>query len=422
MKTNFPRRITALALLSLAGVATATAQEVNLKWIGKDASKDLGGYMPQRLKLSSTKPESLKKAPDGLTTPLYGEMKIGPRESQSTCVIIVDEPADKPTRLYVDTNLNGDLTDDPAPNWEDKKMPGRNGKDVVVHVGDAEVNLPFPGGAKSGRFGIYRFDKSDANRAPLMDSIFYYRDYALKGEVKLGDKTYPAMLADELATGDFRGKDEKQSGARLLVDANADGKFDGRRESFDVKKPFNIGGTTWELADLKVDGSFKIVKSSQTVEENKPAPNLSNGAKAIPFTAKLTDGKNLKFPDDYKGKVVMLDFWATWCGPCIAELPNVIKTYEKYHAQGFEILGISFDKENFAEKLAKFTQDKKMPWPQIYDGKFWQSEIGQLYQVEGIPFMLVVDGDTGEILASNVRGDELGKAVEKAIAKKKAAK
>ena len=137
MKTNFPRRITALALLSLAGVATA--QDVNLKWIGKDASKDLGGYMPQRLKVSSTKPESLKKAPDGLATPIYGEMKIGPRESQSTCVIIVDEPADKPTRLYVDTNLNGDLTDDPAPNWEDKKMPGRNGKDVIVHVGDAEV-------------------------------------------------------------------------------------------------------------------------------------------------------------------------------------------------------------------------------------------------------------------------------------------
>ena len=123
-----------------------------------------------------------------------------------------------------------------------------------------------------------------------------------------------------------------------------------------------------------------------------------------------------------RGKPVLVNFWATWCGPCIAELPNVIKTYEKYHDQGFEILGISFDKENFAEKLAKFTQEKKMPWPQVYDGKFWQSEIGQLYQVEGIPFMLVVDGDTGEILASNVRGDELGKAVEKAIAKKKPAK
>lgn len=422
MKTHLPGRITALALLSLAGVATATAQEVNLKWLGKDASKDLDGYMPQRLKLSSTKPESLKKAPDGLAESLYGELKIGPREAPSTCVIIVDEPAGKPTRLYVDTNLNGDLTDDPAPNWEDRKMPGRNGGEVIVHIGDAEVKLPFASGARSGRLGIYRFDQGDTARAPLMDSIFYYRDYALKGDVKLGGKTYPAMLADELATGDFRGKDDKQSGARLLIDANADGKFDGRRESYDVAKPFNIGGTTWELADLKADGSFKIVKSSQTVEEIKPAPNLSVGAKAIPFTAKRTDGKTVTFPDDYKGKVVMLDFWATWCGPCIAELPNVIENYTKYHDQGFEILGISFDKENFAEKLATFTKDKKMPWPQVYDGRFWSAEIGQLYQVEGIPFMLVVDGDTGEILASNVRGEQLGKALEKAIAKKKTAK
>lgn len=417
-KLSFPAALLAVASTSILTVATA--QEVTLQWVAKDAAKELGGYMPQRLKLSATKPESIKKAPDGLGAALYGELKIGPRDSQSTCAIIVDEPADKPSRLYVDSNMNGDLTDDPAPNWQDKKMPGRNGKEVVVHLGDAEVKLPFPGGARTGRIGIYRFDKSDSSRAPLMDSIFYYRDYALRGEVKLGDKSYQAMLADEFATGDFRGKDEKQSGVRFLIDANSDGKFDGRRESFDVKKAFNIGGTTWELADLTADGKFKIVKSSQTVEEIKPAPNLSFGAKAIPFTAKMTNGKTVKFPDDYKGKVVMLDFWATWCGPCIAELPNVIKNYEKYHDKGFEILGISFDKENFAEKLAKFTTDKNMPWPQVYDGKYWQSEIGQLYQVEGIPFMLIVDGSTGNIIASNVRGDDLGAALEKALGKKEA--
>ena len=301
--------VTGLALAA----SLATAQEANLKWLAADASKDLSGYMPQRLKLSSNAPVSLKKAPDGVSAPLYGEIKIGPRENPGTRLVLLDEPEGKPSRLFVDANGNGDLTDDAAPNWKDKPMPGRDGKENVIHMGDATVQIPFAGGGTDAKLVMYRFDKSDPGRAPLMDSMFYYRDYALKGEVKFADKTHPAILVDELAAGDFRGKDDAQfSGIRLLVDANADGKFDPRRESFDVKKPFNIGGTTWELANLTADGKFSIVKSSQTVEELKPPPNLSKGAKAIPFTAKLTDGKSLKFPDDYKGKVVMLDFWGHW--------------------------------------------------------------------------------------------------------------
>lgn len=406
-----------LPLLSLALPLCLTlpvsAQEAKLQWIGSDASKELGGYMPQRLKLSTAKPAGLKKSPDDLSAPLYGEIKFG----SATHVLALDEPVGKPTRLLLDSNANGDLTDDPAPQWASKKMPGRGGSETVIHMGSASVKF----GERDASLGIYRFDKSDSARAPLMDSIFYYRDYALKGDVTLGGKTYAALLSDDMASGDFRGKDsDKSSGVRLLLDVNADGKLDPRRENFDVKKPFNIGGTTWEVANLTTDGKFSIAKSSQTVEEAKPAPNLTTGAKAIPFTAKLSDGKPVKFPDDYKGKVVMLDFWATWCGPCIAELPNVISNYEKFHDKGFEILGISLDREKFEEKLATFTKDKKMPWPQIYDGKFWQAEIAQLYAVEGIPFMLIVDGDTGAILASNVRGEQLGLALEKALAGKKA--
>ncbi len=418
-----PRKLWPVLLASVSLAASAVAQDVTLKWLASDASKELGGYMPQRLKLSTTRPASLKKAPAVLAAPLYGEISIGPRESTGTRLLILDEPAGQPSRLFVDSNGNGDLTDDPAPHWADKKMPGSGGSEVIIHMGEAMVSIPFPGGAKDARLGVYRFDKNDSARAPLMDSLFYYRDYALKGDVKFGDKSYAALLSDDAASGDFRGKEgAASSGVRLLVDVNADGKIDPRRESFDVRKPFNIGGTTWELAKLTTAGTFSVAKSSETVAETKPAPNVAVGAKAIPFSTKLSDGKAVKFPDDYKGKIVMLDFWATWCGPCIRELPNVIASYKKFHDQGFEVLGISLDREKFAEKLAAFTKEKDMPWPQIYDGKYWQAEISQLYGVEGIPFMLIVDGDSGEILASNVRGEQLSLALEKAFAKKKSAK
>src|SRR5712675_891831 len=98
--------------------------------------------------------------------------------------------------------------------------------------------------------------------------------------------------------------------------------------------------------------------------------NYTVGGKAPAFEAKSTDGKTIKFPEDYKGKVVLLDFWATWCGPCRSEMPNVVSSYEKLHEQGFEILGISLDRDNQGDKLAAYTRDNKMPWPQVYDGRF----------------------------------------------------
>jgi peroxiredoxin len=127
--------------------------------------------------------------------------------------------------------------------------------------------------------------------------------------------------------------------------------------------------------------------------------NLVTGSAAVPFTAVDVTGRSIRFPDDYKGKIVLLDFWATWCQPCLRELPAVMATYGKYHTRGLEILGISLDQPDQIATLRQFVGQNQMDWPQIYDGKGWRSDAAVLYGVRVMPARYLVDGNTGKILA-----------------------
>jgi thiol-disulfide isomerase/thioredoxin len=167
---------------------------------------------------------------------------------------------------------------------------------------------------------------------------------------------------------------------------------------------------------LSASVALLLCTTSRGADEGKSA--YSAGQTAPSFQAKTLDGKTVNFPGDYKGKVVLLDFWATWCGPCRAELPNVVAAYDQYHSKGFEVLGVSLDQAQQGPKLVKFSQDNHMSWPQIYDGKYWKAELAVKYGIHSIPRPILVDGDTGVILAEGpaARGHKLASAVEKALA------
>jgi thiol-disulfide isomerase/thioredoxin len=121
----------------------------------------------------------------------------------------------------------------------------------------------------------------------------------------------------------------------------------------------------------------------------------------IAFTSTAGDEIDLSKMD---GKVVLVDFWATWCGPCIAEMPNVIAAYEKYQAKGFEVVGISLDQDK--EKLAAFIKDNGMTWPQYFDGKGWENEISTKFGIGSIPATYLI-GKDGKIVATDLRGGAL---------------
>lgn len=114
-------------------------------------------------------------------------------------------------------------------------------------------------------------------------------------------------------------------------------------------------------------------------------------------------GKNIAL-SSLRGKVVLVDFWASWCGPCRKEMPNVKAAYEKYKSKGFEIYGVSLDRE-----LSDWTDAIKkdgITWPQVSDLKYWDCVAAKQYNVQGIPFTVLLDKE-GKIIAKNLRGPEL---------------
>ena len=189
-----------------------------------------------------------------------------------------------------------------------------------------------------------------------------------------------------------------------------------------VFAPFNI---YWEMkANLsldelkawrqKIDPKLNNHPYTKQLDEYIRLAAFGVGSVMPNFTLKTPDGKDISL-NDFKGKYVLVDFWASWCGPCLREMPNVVKLYKECKGKNFEIFGVSLD--NKKDAWVKAIKANGMKWPQGSDLKGWGSEPARLCNVSAIPFTVLIDPE-GEVIAIDLRGEQLHAKVKEVLGKK----
>lgn len=171
------------------------------------------------------------------------------------------------------------------------------------------------------------------------------------------------------------------------------------------------------LSKGDVGGFLGVLAACMTAAALKPSmqaslggPNLVSGS-LMEIAGPTLGGKPFDLAQE-RGKVVVVDFWATWCGPCRAELPNLVRLYDRYHDDGLQVIGISLDDSK--EALEQFLKEQHIPWPQIFfaeaAARGWNHPLSRRYGVDRIPFTLVID-QNGRLAGADLRGAELDSAV-----------
>jgi len=178
---------------------------------------------------------------------------------------------------------------------------------------------------------------------------------------------------------------------------------------------YEMEATEIEAAISKLDTNVAKVKVIQDLKARAAAMKLvSIGQKAPDFTLNDVKGNPVSLYSKVGAKLLLVDFWAAWCGPCRGENPNVVKVYNEFHKKGFDVFGVSLDRTK--DDWTKAIADDKLTWTHVSDLQYWNCAPAKLYAVSAIPANFLLD-ETGTILARNLRGDALYNKVNEVLGK-----